>query len=126
MCREMPPLYRGADTVVPRGIFSRLCRIGIVPPYNPESPEILQVFVRILIPVALLAAGWFGYSLLSVEEEEKMRPKPEPRVIKTRVIELEKMDFQTVAKHKDIYAILRPRKTRKSQTSTKLCLRART
>ena len=56
----------------------------------------MQFFLRALIPLGVLLLGWIGYSFLAVKEEEKRRPKPEPRIIKTRVIKLDRQDFQTV------------------------------
>ncbi|MGK0184529.1 MAG: RND family efflux transporter MFP subunit [Verrucomicrobiales bacterium] len=56
----------------------------------------MQLFFRALIPIGVLVLGWIGYSFLSVEKEEKRGPKPEPRIIKTKVIKLERQDFQTI------------------------------
>jgi RND family efflux transporter MFP subunit len=56
----------------------------------------MQFLIRALLPLGVLLLGWVGYSVLSVEEEEKLRPEPEVRVIKTRVVKLERQDFQTV------------------------------
>ncbi len=52
--------------------------------------------VRLLLPVALLAAGWYGFSKLSEKPEAAKEAPKETRAIKTRVAELEVVDFQTV------------------------------
>lgn len=52
--------------------------------------------VRLLLPVALLAVGWGGFSQLSVKPEVAKAKKLEARPIKTRISELELVDFQTV------------------------------
>ncbi|MEZ5325508.1 MAG: efflux RND transporter periplasmic adaptor subunit [Verrucomicrobiales bacterium] len=56
----------------------------------------MQFFTRALLPLGVLLLGWIGYSVLSKEKEEKLRPEPEPRIIKTRVVKLERQSFQTV------------------------------
>ena len=56
----------------------------------------MQFFFRALIPLGVLLFGWIGYSFLAVEKEKTKRPKPEPRIIKTHVIELNRRDFPTV------------------------------
>ena len=56
----------------------------------------MQLILRALVPIGVLLLGWIGYSVLAEKEEEKRRPKPAPRIIKTRVIKLERQDFQTV------------------------------
>jgi RND family efflux transporter MFP subunit len=50
---------------------------------------------RVLLPLAVLVAGWTGYSILSVEPEEAKRPEAEPEKIKTRAVELYTQDFPT-------------------------------
>lgn len=56
----------------------------------------MQFFLRALVPIGVLILGYIGYSVLAVEEEKKRGPEPEPRIIKTRVIKLERQDFQTI------------------------------
>lgn len=51
--------------------------------------------IRLLIPLLILAMGWFGYAKLSVQEEKKRRPPPEARVIRTEVLELRREDYPT-------------------------------
>ncbi|MFT5123396.1 MAG: multidrug efflux system membrane fusion protein [Verrucomicrobiales bacterium] len=58
----------------------------------------MRILIRILLPIIILAAGWFGYTRLSVKEEQPKRPRPEPRVIRTEVLELKRQDFQTTVR----------------------------
>lgn len=51
--------------------------------------------LRALLPAGVLALGWIGYSILSVEPEEAKRPDQKPRLIKTRVKELRVQDYPT-------------------------------
>lgn len=51
--------------------------------------------LRGVLPLGVLALGWIGYSILSVEPDEEKRPESKPRVIKTRVTELGVQDFET-------------------------------
>lgn len=53
-------------------------------------------FVRILLPLALIAGGWFGFSKLSVEPDESKAEEKEKQSIKTRVAEMTIEDFKTV------------------------------
>lgn len=53
------------------------------------------MILRALLPLGALVLGWVGYSILSVEPEEAKRPEEEPRMIKTRVVELYAQDFPT-------------------------------
>ena len=55
----------------------------------------MALVVRVLLTVVVVAVGWFGYSILSVEPEEAKGPKGEPRRIKTRVAELRVTDYAT-------------------------------
>ena len=58
----------------------------------------MRILIRILLPIIILAGGWFGYTKLSVKEEQPQRPRPEPRKIRTEVSPLELQDFQTTVK----------------------------
>jgi multidrug efflux pump subunit AcrA (membrane-fusion protein) len=62
----------------------------------------MRILIRILLPIIILAAGWFGYTRLSVKEEQPKRPRPEPRVIRTEVLELKRQDFQTTVRTQGI------------------------
>ena len=53
---------------------------------------------RLALPCAILAAGWFGFSTLSIEMEEEPAQKDEKRTLRTRVEELEVIDFPVVIK----------------------------
>lgn len=55
-----------------------------------------EIGTRLLIPVALIAAGGFTYKLLSVEPEEAKKPPVKERVIKTTVQEVPLQDYRTV------------------------------
>ena len=56
----------------------------------------MQKALRLLFPLLARALGWIGYGVLSKEPEKAKRPIPTPRVIKTKVIELVRQDYQTV------------------------------
>ena len=60
-----------------------------------QANRTLAIITRIVPPILILAVGWFGYSSLSVEPEEKKRPKGKPRPIKTQVVELVTQDYPT-------------------------------
>jgi RND family efflux transporter MFP subunit len=60
-----------------------------------QSNRTLAIVIRLVPPLVILAAGWFGYSSLSVEPEEKKRPRGKPRPIKTQVVELIAQDYPT-------------------------------
>jgi RND family efflux transporter MFP subunit len=60
-----------------------------------QSNRTLAIVIRLVPPLVILAAGWFGYSTLSIEPEEKKRPKGTPRPIKTQVVELLVQDYPT-------------------------------
>lgn len=69
------------------------------PPHSKESPRRSSaggMIVRLLLPIALLAAGWIGFSKLSAKPEVAKEEEREARAIKTRVANLEVVDFQTV------------------------------
>jgi len=53
------------------------------------------VILRALLPLAVLALGWVGYSILSVEPEQAKLPEAKARTIKTRAVTLHVQDFPT-------------------------------
>lgn len=60
-----------------------------------KRANILAITIRLVPPILILAVGWGGYANLSIEPEEKKRPKGQPRPIKTQVIELLRQDYPT-------------------------------
>jgi RND family efflux transporter MFP subunit len=56
----------------------------------------MQKALRILFPICALVLGWIGYGLLSKEPEKAKRPVAPVRVIKTKVLDLVRQDYQTV------------------------------
>lgn len=58
----------------------------------------MQKALRILIPICALTLGWIGFGVLSKEPAKPKRPTIPPRVIKTKVLELIRQDYQTVIK----------------------------
>ncbi len=56
----------------------------------------MQKALRLLFPACALILGWIGYGLLSKAPEKQQRPVAPPRVIKTKVIDLVRQDYQTV------------------------------
>lgn len=49
--------------------------------------------LRALLPLAILAAGWWGYSELAVEADKEPPPEKEVRTLRTRVESLEVIDY---------------------------------
>ena len=58
----------------------------------------MQKSIRLLFPIGALILGWIGFNVLSRAKEKEPRPRPPARVIKTRVIELERQDYQMVVR----------------------------
>jgi len=58
--------------------------------------------VRVLMPLAVLGAGWVGYAIISVEPEEAKRPEEKPRLIKTRAMTLHRQDFPTTIRTRGV------------------------
>jgi len=56
----------------------------------------MRILFRILLPLVLLALGWFGYQKLSVEKDKPKRPMPPQQIITTKVVPLKKIDYQTI------------------------------
>lgn len=54
--------------------------------------------LRAALPCAILAGGWIGYSMLSVEMEEEPAPPAEERTLRTRVENLDVIDYPVVIK----------------------------
>lgn len=54
-----------------------------------------SMILRALLPLAVLALGWAGYSILSVEPEKAKAPEAKRRTIKTRAVALRVQDFPT-------------------------------
>jgi len=63
--------------------------------HRKRRSRFLPMILRALLPLGVLVSGWVGYSILSLEPEGAKRPKAEPRMIKTRAIELHVQDFPT-------------------------------
>ncbi len=63
--------------------------------HRKRRSRFLPMFLRALLPLGALVSGWVGYLILSVEPEEAKRPEAEPRMIKTRAVELHVQDFPT-------------------------------
>ena len=68
----------------------------------PQGPlqKSAGTLLRLALPAMILAGGWLGYALLSVEVEKKEAPEAPPRVLRTRVQDLDVTDYQvTVQTH---------------------------
>lgn len=55
----------------------------------------LRLLLRILLPLIVIAIGWKGFTMLSVEAAKAKRPPGKPRPLRTKVIPLEREDYQT-------------------------------
>jgi RND family efflux transporter MFP subunit len=62
---------------------------------QPENRNKLPKVIRVLLPLGVLAIGWIGFSILSVEPEKTKIPDGKKRGIKTRVVELQVQNFTT-------------------------------
>ncbi len=69
---------------------------------QPGNRDKLQKVVRVLLPLGMLAIGWIGFSILSVEPEKTKIPEGKKRGIKTRVVELQVQDFTTTIRTRGI------------------------
>ena len=70
--------------------------------HSKQRPRILAMILRALLPVAVLVAGWVGYSILSVQPEEAKSPEAEARIIKTRAVDLHVQDFPTTIRTRGV------------------------
>jgi RND family efflux transporter MFP subunit len=52
--------------------------------------------LRAMLPCAILAAGWFGYSRLAIEVENRPTPAEKKRTLRTRIEELDVIDYPVV------------------------------
>ena len=57
-----------------------------------------RIGIRLLAPVVIVGIGWLLFNTFSVEKPKPPRPQPEPRINKTRVIELNREDFPTIVR----------------------------
>lgn len=60
---------------------------------NPAS-----LTLRLVLPVAVLVAGWIGFSLLVVDVETQSPPEKEKRTLRTRVATLEEIEYPVIIK----------------------------
>jgi len=63
---------------------------------NRRIRQYAELCLRVMLPCAILFAGWFGYSRLAVEVEDKPTPAAEQRTLRTRVVELDVVDYPVV------------------------------
>ncbi len=61
-----------------------------------KSRYFASLLLRSLLPVGILAAGWWGFSQLSQKIEQPPPPAKQVRTLRTRVQELEPIDYQVV------------------------------
>jgi RND family efflux transporter MFP subunit len=50
--------------------------------------------LRIIIPLLILAVGYFGFGILAEKEEPEVRTRPAPKIIETEVQVMERSDFR--------------------------------
>ena len=66
---------------------------------SSNSPSNLPgLLLRIAIPCAILAAGWFGFTRLAVNVKEPPKPEPDAPLLRTRVEEIQVGDYPVFAK----------------------------
>ncbi|MBI1246731.1 efflux RND transporter periplasmic adaptor subunit [bacterium] len=56
------------------------------------------LLLRLAIPCAILAAGWFGFQLLADKVSKPPRPQPKKVLLRSRVEEIEIVDYPVVVK----------------------------
>ena len=69
---------------------------------DKQRRRVLPMIMRALLPLAVLASGWIGYALLSVEPEEAKGPEEKPRLIKTQAITLHVQDYSTTIRTRGV------------------------
>lgn len=72
------------------------------PEKNEQQSGVVALILRVMLPVGLIALGWFGYSMLSVEPQETKSLPSQPRVIKTKIAELRVQDYPTIIRTQGI------------------------
>lgn len=58
----------------------------------------VAALIRFAIPVALLGAGWLGFSLLSIAPEKPKSEPVKPEGVRTRIVELREQDYPVLVK----------------------------
>ncbi|MCO6044293.1 efflux RND transporter periplasmic adaptor subunit [Aeoliella sp. ICT_H6.2] len=66
------------------------------PPRN--STHVLGLIVRLVLPCAILAGGWFGFTYLSSGVEKAPTPEKERQTLRTKVQKLEVADYPVIVK----------------------------
>ena len=54
----------------------------------------MSKLLRIIIPLLILAVGYFGFGILAEKEELEVRTRPAPKIIETKVQVMERSDFR--------------------------------
>ncbi|PQO25565.1 efflux RND transporter periplasmic adaptor subunit [Blastopirellula marina] len=73
---------------------------------NSSKPRYLAgLLLRLAIPCGILAAGWFGFQLLAEKVERPSRPEPRKVLLRSRVEEIEVVDYPVVVK---THAVVQP------------------
>ncbi|PQO43917.1 efflux RND transporter periplasmic adaptor subunit [Blastopirellula marina] len=60
--------------------------------------QLIGLLVRVAIPCAILAAGWFGFRLLADPLERPPKPAPKKVMLRSRVEDLQYVDYPVVVK----------------------------
>jgi len=63
-----------------------------------KVPHFVSILLRAALPLVILGAGWYAFSVLSIESEEEKSPPEEERTLRTRVAEAEIVDYPVVIK----------------------------
>lgn len=71
---------------------------------NPFS-HFVGLLLRLAIPCAILAAGWFGFRYLSDKVERPPKPAPKKVALRSRVEDMTKIDYPVIVK---THAIVQP------------------
>jgi RND family efflux transporter MFP subunit len=74
------------------------------PPAQSAQKQVglLGIATRILLPVVIIAGGFYAYQQLSVEVEKEQEPPPVKKSIRTRVAELHTQDYPIVIRKNGI------------------------
>jgi len=62
----------------------------------------MSIVLRLLLPLAFLGLGYWGFTKLSVKKETPVTPRPERRALETEVQLLKREDFQVILQSQGI------------------------
>lgn len=61
-----------------------------------DRPGVVGIIFRIALPIVLIVVGVVGYGKLAIKESLEAPPRPEPKPIEARVLELKRQNYQVL------------------------------